>query len=92
LCKDNEFASIHDSSVKPASFTTEEVLEELEKVRDVRVGEKRKRSGKSVPIWGRRNCLWVLPYWPSLKLRHNLDVMHIEKKMFVKASLVLFWT
>jgi len=81
LRRDNEFASIHDSSVKPASFTTQELLEELEKVRDVRVGEKRKRSGNHVPIWGRRNCLWDLPYWPSLKLRHNLDVMHIEKNV-----------
>jgi len=22
-----------------------------------------------------------LPYWSTLKLRHNLDVMHIEKNM-----------
>jgi hypothetical protein len=25
--------------------------------------------------------LWKLPYWPTLKLRHNLDVMHIEKNI-----------
>ncbi|KAI5338325.1 hypothetical protein L3X38_017596 [Prunus dulcis] len=23
-----------------------------------------------------------LPYWPKLKLRHNLDVMHVEKNVF----------
>jgi hypothetical protein len=80
LCRASEFASLHDNSAKPTSFTTEELLEELEKVRDVRVGQKRKHSGNRVPIWGRRICLWDLPYWPSLKLRHNLDVMHIEKK------------
>jgi len=74
LCKDSEFASLHDSSAKPGTFTTKELLEELEKVRDVRVGQKRKRSGNRVPIWGRRICLWDLPYCPSL------DVMHIEKK------------
>jgi hypothetical protein len=34
-----------------------------------------------VPIWGRRVSLWDLLYWPSLKLRHNLDVMHIEKNI-----------
>ena len=38
LRKDSEFASLHDSSAKPGTFTTEELLEELEKVRDVRVG------------------------------------------------------
>jgi len=25
--------------------------------------------------------LWKLPYWKKLKLRHNLDVMHIEKNI-----------
>ena len=25
--------------------------------------------------------LWKLPYWKHLKLRHNLDVMHIEKNI-----------
>ena len=24
---------------------------------------------------------WELEYWPKLKLRHNLDVMHIEKNI-----------
>jgi hypothetical protein len=72
---------LHDSSAKPTSFTIEELLEELEKVRDVRVGQKRKCSGNRVPIGGRRICLWDLPYWPSLKLKHKLDVMHVEKNV-----------
>jgi hypothetical protein len=25
--------------------------------------------------------LWDLPYWADLKLRHNLDVMHIKKNI-----------
>ena len=25
--------------------------------------------------------MWDLPYWSKLKLRHNLDVMHIEKNI-----------
>jgi hypothetical protein len=31
--------------------------------------------------WKKRSCLWDLPYWTSLKLQHNLDVMHIEKNI-----------
>jgi len=81
LRKANDFESLHGTSAKPGTFTREELLEELEKVRDVRVGQKRKRSGNRVPIWGRRVCLWDVPYWSSLKLRHNLDVMHIEKNV-----------
>ena len=30
---------------------------------------------------GPKSSLWDLPYWSSLKLRHNLDVMHIEKNI-----------
>jgi hypothetical protein len=48
---------VHDTSAKPGTFTREELLEELEKVKDVRVGQKRKRSENRVPIWGRRVCL-----------------------------------
>ena len=29
---------------------------------------------------------WDLPYWSSLKLWHNLDVMHIEKNIFDNIS------
>ncbi|GJW69854.1 hypothetical protein Tco_0126771 [Tanacetum coccineum] len=29
--------------------------------------------------WSKRSIFWDLEYWPFLKLKHNLDVMHIEK-------------
>ncbi|XP_057246858.1 uncharacterized protein LOC130589572 [Beta vulgaris subsp. vulgaris] len=32
--------------------------------------------------WFKQSCLWELPYWKSLHLRNNLDVMHIEKNFF----------
>ena len=32
--------------------------------------------------WYKRSIFWELPYWSSLTLRHNLDVMHIEKNFF----------
>jgi hypothetical protein len=39
-------------------------------------------SNKNVRrIWSRMVSLWKLPYWKDLKLRHNLDVMHIEKNI-----------
>jgi hypothetical protein len=30
-----------------------------------------------------------LPYWKTLLVQHNLNVMHIEKKTFVRAYWVL---
>jgi hypothetical protein len=31
--------------------------------------------------WKKRSILFELSYWSSLKLHHNLDVMHIEKNI-----------
>jgi len=32
--------------------------------------------------WIKQSIFWELPYWNSNLLRHNLDVMHIEKNVF----------
>ena len=32
--------------------------------------------------WKKRSIFWDLPYWGDLRIRHNLDVMHIEKNVF----------
>ncbi|KAJ8761601.1 hypothetical protein K2173_004377 [Erythroxylum novogranatense] len=32
--------------------------------------------------WRKRSIFWDLPYWKTNMVRHNLDVMHIEKNMF----------
>lgn len=71
---------------RPGEFSTDELLQQLEKVKDVRPGKhpqnkKRKRQDKDVPAFSRRTVLFDLPYWSNLKLRHNLDVMHIEKNI-----------
>ena len=32
--------------------------------------------------WIRHSIFWELPYWSKLLIRHNLDVMHVEKNVF----------
>ena len=32
-------------------------------------------------IWKKRSIFFTLPYWKNNMLRHNLDVMHIEKNV-----------
>ena len=32
--------------------------------------------------WTKKSIFWELPYWQHQLLRHNLDVMHIEKNLF----------
>ncbi|WMV51630.1 hypothetical protein MTR67_045015 [Solanum verrucosum] len=51
------------------------------KVTDLDVEEVNKRLCKSCG-WKKRSIFWDLPYWSSNMIRHNLDVMHIEKNVF----------
>ena len=88
LWRNNEFVGLHESNDEPGKFSEKELQAELEKVRPGRHQESRKRKRSDlgskkdhVPIWGRRVCLWDLKYWAKLKLRDNLDVMHIEKNI-----------
>jgi len=32
--------------------------------------------------WTKRSIIWNFPYWKTNLLRHNCDVMHIEKNFF----------
>ncbi|WVZ78323.1 hypothetical protein U9M48_026058 [Paspalum notatum var. saurae] len=71
---------------KPQEFSAAELRQQLENVKDVKPGKhpqskKRKRDTNDGQCWKKRLCLWDLPYWIDLKLRHNLDVMHIEKNI-----------
>ncbi|XP_059291096.1 uncharacterized protein LOC132044618 [Lycium ferocissimum] len=44
-------------------------------------GGQKKRSRKNDGPWKKRSIFFELPYWAHNKLRHNLDVMHIEKNI-----------
>jgi hypothetical protein len=32
--------------------------------------------------WVKQSIFWELPYWKTNLLRHNVDVIHIEKNVF----------
>jgi hypothetical protein len=89
LHRNNEFVGLHESNDSPSKFSIEELMAELERVKHVRLGKqqgnrKRKHSDMDkdeVVVWSRMVSLWKLPYWKNLKLRHNLDIMHIEKNI-----------
>jgi hypothetical protein len=93
LLKKNEFVGLHESNDPPGEFSKEELLAELEKVKDLRP-RKPQRSWKrkcfdmesgNVKIWSRMVSLWKLSCWHKLKVRHNLNVMDIEKNIYVRA-------
>ena len=43
--------------------------------------KKNKRKGDEVIPWNKKSIFFKLPYWDHLLIRHNLDVMHIEKNV-----------
>ena len=81
------FDGHHEKRTEPGKFSAKEVLQELEKVKDVRPGKqdaskKRKRGGNEEPIiFSRWSSLRRLPYWKDILVPHVLDVMHIEKNI-----------
>ncbi|XXG42875.1 hypothetical protein AAC387_Pa01g3044 [Persea americana] len=43
--------------------------------------KKRKRDDNTKGSWKKKSIFFTLPYWEHLLIRHNLDVMHIEKNI-----------
>ncbi|CAN6579217.1 unnamed protein product [Malus baccata var. baccata] len=62
------------------------LIDELNELweKDASVGQRRKRtlsSTSSNSQWKKKSIFYELPYWRHLLIRHNLDVMHIEKNI-----------
>ncbi|XP_012846911.1 PREDICTED: uncharacterized protein LOC105966882 [Erythranthe guttata] len=78
---------------KPTPLSVADLLRELETVpteykkEDVRKRwmqnntKKRKVEESTQSIWKKRSIFFELPYWAGNLIRHNLDVMHIEKNV-----------
>ena len=45
------------------------------------MGALNEREGITSLTGGKKNIFYKLPYWSSIELKHNLDVMHVEKGM-----------
>jgi len=67
-------------------LTGEQVLQEYESFEQVTFGKaskKRKQHEEETRWhnWRKKSIFFELPYWKFLLVRHNLDVMHIEKNI-----------
>ncbi|KAK9078683.1 hypothetical protein SSX86_002740 [Deinandra increscens subsp. villosa] len=75
------------SSGPPRYLTGWEIFEEVSNIPVVYEGvlsnpnHKEPEFGKT-HNWIKKSIFWELEYWPMLLIRHNLDVMHIEKNVF----------
>ncbi|KAL5574336.1 hypothetical protein UlMin_023933 [Ulmus minor] len=71
----------------PRRFSTADILEQLRRVKTAIPGKhpnyggvKRKRGDDELN-WRKKSIFYELPYWATIELKHNLDVMHIEKNV-----------
>ncbi|XP_041001632.1 uncharacterized protein LOC121247331 [Juglans microcarpa x Juglans regia] len=81
--KKNSFNGYEEHRLQPSRVEGEELLEQLRGVSHVQFGKsslKRKRTPNQLN-WTKKSIFFELPYWLDLGLRHNLDIMHIEKNI-----------
>lgn len=75
-----------EHSDPPEILTGEELASVVAELPDVKFGrtfEKEQIDGyHKKHKWTKRSIFWELPYWKTNLIRHNLDVMHIEKNVF----------
>ena len=75
-----------ESDVAPPLFSGEELYDIVLEYGDIMFGfqsDKQKFSSFGLTHnWVKRGIFWKLFYWKTNLLRHNFDVMHIEKNVF----------
>ncbi|XP_021747570.1 uncharacterized protein LOC110713426 [Chenopodium quinoa] len=64
----------------PKKLSGSEILEQVKDLEGMKFG-KTSKLPKRNDNWKKQSIFFKLPYWNNLLLRHNLDVMHIEKNV-----------
>ncbi|CAL2260083.1 unnamed protein product [Prunus armeniaca] len=81
--KDKEFDGNTERRLRPKEWSGDEILDQLNRLDFVPFGKTVSRIRPSTHMnWTHKPMFFELPYWLKLKLRHNLDVMHVEKNVF----------
>lgn len=75
------FNGEEDHRPTPTSLSGIEVFEEWVDFDNVFKKANKKRCRNNEGSWKKRSIFFELPYWKHNKLRHNLDMMHIEKNI-----------
>ena len=64
-------------------LTGAQVIQQYESFEQPKFGtatkKRKQREEDSRCNWRKKSIFFELPYWKKLLVRHNLDVMHIEK-------------
>ena len=78
------FNGEQEFNLPPTQLTGDEILRKVDMI-DNSWGKKKNKRGKSIvnptSCWKKKSIFFKLEYWRYLYVRHNLDVMHIEKNV-----------
>ncbi|KAL3846276.1 hypothetical protein ACJIZ3_003679 [Penstemon smallii] len=77
---DESFNGEVELGVPPPKLTGSMILSDLEGF-EIRFGKLVKDNPMLPHNWKKRSIFFELPYWEKNLMRHNLDVMHIEKNV-----------
>nr|GEW45539.1 hypothetical protein [Tanacetum cinerariifolium] len=75
-----------DMTPIPKTLTNADIMNQLRllprRVTGKHSSNKQKPRDRNVEFnWNKRSIFYDLEYWPTLQLKHNFDVMHIEKNV-----------
>ncbi|XP_025647606.1 uncharacterized protein [Arachis hypogaea] len=80
LLKDKSFDGMKELRTAPGTLSGPDILEKLGNM-EIPFGKTIKRRRNDDDPWTKKSIFFELPYWSTNLLRHNLDVMHIEKNI-----------
>ncbi|XP_026450757.1 uncharacterized protein LOC113350866 [Papaver somniferum] len=86
--RSKQFNGKSDLRPPPKELNGYDIVNQLEEFKHVELGKnpnrkskKRKRSISDELNWVKKSIFFEFPYWEFLRIRHKLDVMHIEKNI-----------
>ncbi|XP_042441453.1 uncharacterized protein LOC122026804 [Zingiber officinale] len=82
----HSFDGTVEMRLPPKSFSGKDILCQVQDLEGIILGKDTTRKtkishDKRGDNWNKKSIFFELPYWETLLLRHNLDVMHIEKNI-----------
>ncbi|KAM1818421.1 hypothetical protein PS2_000186 [Malus domestica] len=82
-----EYNGRTEHRLPPKVLSGAEILQQLDKVRSFSPRKYENNRERDQPRaaeelnWTKKSIFFELEYWSKLRLRHNIDVMHVEKNI-----------
>ncbi|XP_062086582.1 uncharacterized protein LOC133792694 [Humulus lupulus] len=85
--KDTQFDGKVERRCPPRKFTCQDILDQVTALppqvpgKHERFGGLKRKRGAEDSNWRKKSIFYELDYWSTNELKHNIDVMHVEKNV-----------